>query len=197
MQGMINARQLIYGTGLSVAFGALALWDSELNVLVIAAGFFYGIVLFYSIRPLPKSWQIVVGVAILSVANYFSILSSAPVFYIGEVLGLELELYPDLSWFLFLLLAGYGGAIVTVLVLRYLWGIKLSSRDLGVLLVLLGVATLLSVFVSSSFVDLFRNEELPKPFLLNSLFWWLFFSIGLLVAQKRVLASQNELSETR
>jgi uncharacterized membrane protein YwzB len=170
-----NLSKLAAMTTILVVLGLAAYSDDDHGAMIfMAGGFVYTLILFMSLYEPPSSGKLTVAFLILGISNLFVFYASAIVMFLPKEITVHLfYVFPSLV-----------GAGITLLVLNKLWKIKLTQIDVLVVLSCILVASLISPFILDRLKE--SREFKGLVFSLNSILWWIAFTIGIIIRKKRV-----------
>jgi len=149
-------------------------------IIYYLAGFFYTLILWSCLTQKIARGRLLLGGVILSVANVFSLFSAAP---FGLLPREILRGVPYISEYLFYIFPSLTGAWITLLVLKYVWKLNINKQHWLVVSVFMLVVPLVTSIILNNLGDKnYIQDDLKVS--LNSLFWWLGFSISILLVQR-------------
>jgi hypothetical protein len=171
-----NINKLVAMTAIIVLLSLAAYSDDDHGAIVLmAGGFAYTVVLFMSLYVKPESGKLVAAFLILGISNLFVFYASAIVMFLPEeVAGHLFYVFPSLV-----------GAAISLFVLNKLWKINIARADVLVVLSCILIAALISPFILKTVKQ--SSEFKGLLFSLNTTLWWIAFTIGIIIRNKRKL----------
>jgi len=149
-------------------------------IIYFSAGFFYTLTLWGALEEKLSLVRLLIGGVILSVSSFFSVLASAPVNLLPRN---WLKETPYVSEYILYLLPSLAGAWITLLVLKFIWKLNIKKKHWVVISVCMLIVPLITSIVLN---NLGNKNHIQDDFRvsLNSLIWWLGFSISLVIVQR-------------
>lgn len=136
------------------------------------AGFLYATVLYFSMMEKPKITRFIVGMVILGVLNLFVVYANVIMIFLPDII----------SFYLFYLSPSLIGALITLLILKKLWRIKISIQQSKTILIFIVIGSLINPLLMLIISRYIHARGLPL--LLNCIVWWVAFSLGIIILKR-------------